>query len=97
MAVKIRLKRVGKKNQPSYRIVVADERESRDGSTIAELGHYNPLTEPGAVTLDVEAALAWLRKGAQPSPAARRVLAQTGVMRLYHEARHGQPDTPPAP
>ncbi len=96
MAVKIRLKRVGKRNQPSYRIVVADEREARDGSTIAEIGHYNPLATPAELMVDVEAALAWLNKGAQPTPAARKLLAQGGVMRLYHQARHGRSPAGPA-
>ncbi|MCR4391690.1 MAG: 30S ribosomal protein S16 [Candidatus Acetothermia bacterium] len=91
MAARIRLMRVGKRKQPSYRVVVVDAAEKRDGRTVAEIGYYNPLAQPAEVAVDVEAALAWLQKGAQPTPAARRLLSRSGVMRAWHEARYGRP------
>lgn len=93
MAVKIRLKRMGKKRQPSYRIVVVESASKRDGKTVAEIGHYNPLSNPEEIQLDVEAALSWLRQGAQPTPAARKLLSRMGVMRAWHEERFGRPAT----
>jgi small subunit ribosomal protein S16 len=92
MALKIRLKRVGKKHQPSYRIVVVEAASKRDGKTVDELGHFNPLTEPEEIQLDVEAALDWLRRGAQPTPAARRLLSRMGVMKAWHQERFGGRD-----
>lgn len=67
MAVKMRLRRMGAKHQPSYRIVVADSRSPRDGRFIDQIGFYNPRTNPATVTLDREKAADWLRKGAQPT------------------------------
>ncbi len=90
MAVKIRLQRVGKKKQPSYRIVVVEAAEKRDGKVISKIGHVNPLTDPWEITVDVEEALEWLRQGAQPTHAAKRVLSKAGVMRLWHEERFGK-------
>ena len=65
--VKIRLRRVGAKKKPSYRLVVADARSPRDGRFIAAIGHYNPLTDPETIVIDEEKALGWLRQGAQPT------------------------------
>ena len=90
MAVKIRLKRMGKKRQPSYRIVVVEAASKRDGKTIDEIGNFNPLSEPEEIQLDIEAALEWLRRGAQPTPAARRLLSRMGVMKAFHEERFGR-------
>ena len=90
MAVKIRLKRMGKKRQPSYRIVVVEAASKRDGKTIDEIGNFNPLSEPEEIQLDIEAALEWLRRGAQPTPAARRLLSHMGVMKAFHEERFGR-------
>jgi len=90
VAVKIRLKRMGKKRQPSYRIVVVEAASKRDGKTIDEIGHFNPLAEPEEIQLDIEAALEWLRRGAQPTPAARRLLSRMGVMKAFHEERFGR-------
>lgn len=87
MAVKIRLQRVGKKKQPSYRLVVVEATEKRDGKVIAKIGHVNPLTDPWDITVDVERALEWLRRGAEPTHAAKRVLSKVGVMKLWHEER----------
>jgi small subunit ribosomal protein S16 len=81
--VKIRLRRVGAKNRPSYRLVVADSRSPRDGAFIAIIGHYNPLTDPETVVIDEEKALNWLREGAQPTATAARLLSKVGVMDKY--------------
>lgn len=77
--LRIRLRRVGKKKQPSYRLVVADSRAPRDGAFIETIGTYNPLTEPETVTVDEEKARAWLAKGAMPSDRAARILAGRGI------------------
>lgn len=74
MAVKIRLKRVGAKKQPAYRVVVADSRSPRDGRFIEEIGHYNPTTEPTTVEIDMERAKYWLSQGAQPTDTVRALL-----------------------
>ena len=74
MTVKIRLTRVGKKKQPSYRVVVADSRSPRDGRIIENIGWYNPLVEPSAVKIDEEKALGWLKNGAQPTDSVRRLM-----------------------
>ncbi len=71
--LRIRLRRVGKKKHPSYRIVVADSRAPRDGTFVDHIGHYNPLIDPPAVELDKDRAREWLQKGAQPSDAVRRI------------------------
>ncbi len=90
MAVKIRLMRVGKRKQPHYRLVVVEEREKRDGAVIEVIGHYHPLQTVDDLTVDVERALEWLGKGAQPSEAARRLLSRAGVMKLCHEQKLGK-------
>ena len=79
MAVKIRLKRIGAKKAPFYRVVVADERSPRDGKFIAEIGYYNPLTDPADVKIDAEAAKKWLSNGAQPTDTVRALLKKTGI------------------
>ncbi len=81
--VRIRLFRVGAIRQPSYRIVVADQRSSRDGRFIEIIGHYNPRTEPETVVVNRERALYWLQKGAQPSAAVARLLEKTSVMAIH--------------
>ena len=77
--VKIRLRRMGAKKQPTYRFVVADSRSPRDGRFIEIVGHYNPRTEPKTVVVDEEKVKAWLGKGAQPSEPVRRLLAERGL------------------
>jgi small subunit ribosomal protein S16 len=77
--VKIRLRRMGAKKQPTYRFVVADSRAPRDGRFIEILGHYNPRTEPKTIVVDEAKAKEWLGKGAQPTPTVRRLLAEKGV------------------
>jgi len=81
--VKIRLRRVGTKNRPSYRLVVADSRAPRDGAFINIIGHYNPLTDPETVVIDEEKALYWLRQGAQPTATAARLLSKTGIIEKF--------------
>ena len=78
--VKIRLRRMGAKKQPTYRFVVADARSPRDGRFIEILGHYNPRVEPREVVVNEEKAKAWLAKGAQPSDTVRRLFAEKGIM-----------------
>jgi small subunit ribosomal protein S16 len=81
--VKIRLRRVGAKQKASYRIVVADSRAPRNGAFINVIGHYDPLTEPETVVINEEEALSWLRKGAQPTSTAARLLTKTGIMEKF--------------
>jgi small subunit ribosomal protein S16 len=78
--LRIRLRRVGKKKQPIYRLVVADSKAPRDGASVEVIGRYNPLTEPATLEIDEEKALSWLRRGAQPSEAAAKLLARRGII-----------------
>lgn len=87
--VKIRLRRVGAKKQPSYRVVVTDSRSPRDGRFIETIGHYNPRTEPPTVEIDAARALYWLSVGAQPSEAVKRMLDKMGVMAQATAIRKG--------
>ena len=79
MAVKIRLKRMGKKRNPVYRIVVADSRSPRDGRFVEEIGTYGPNQEPSLVTVNEEAAKKWLANGAQPTETVGKLLKQAGI------------------
>ncbi len=76
MAVHIRLRRTGTTRKPAYRVVVADSRAARDGKFIEVLGHYNPLTNPPTIKIEVEKAQAWIAKGAQPSNTVKNLLAR---------------------
>jgi small subunit ribosomal protein S16 len=78
--VKIRLRRIGAKKKPFYRIVVADSRAPRDGAFIAAIGHYDPLTDPETIVIDGEKAQGWLKQGAQPTDIAARLLAKAGII-----------------
>ena len=78
--VKIRLRRMGAKKTPFYRIVVADARSPRDGRCIEEIGTYNPLTNPATVNVDVEKAQTWIKNGAQPTATVRGLLKNAGVL-----------------
>ncbi len=78
--VKIRLRRMGAKKNPYYRIVVADSHFPRDGRFIEEIGTYNPLTEPSEVKVDAERALAWIKNGAQPTDTVKNLLKKAGVI-----------------
>ncbi|MBQ9742595.1 MAG: 30S ribosomal protein S16 [Ruminococcus sp.] len=80
MAVKIRLRRMGAKKNPFYRIVVADSRYPRDGRFIEEIGTYNPLTEPAEVKVDAEAAKKWIANGAQPTDKVKALFKSNGVI-----------------
>ena len=80
MAVKIRLRRMGEKKNPFYRIVVADSRFPRDGRFIEEIGTYNPLTDPATVNVDADRAQEWIKKGAQPTDTVRGILKKAGVL-----------------
>ena len=79
MAVKIRLKRMGAKKAPFYRVVVADSRYPRDGRFIEELGHYNPTTNPVEIKIDVEKAQTWIKNGAQPTETVKSLLKKAGM------------------
>ena len=78
--LRIRLRRVGARDQASYRIVVADSRAARDGRFVEQVGHYNPRTDPPTVVVDEERTLKWLRQGAQPSDAVKKVLHSLGTL-----------------
>ena len=80
MAVKIRLKRMGAKKSPFYRIVVADSRYPRDGRFIEEIGTYNPLTNPSTVNVDADAVKTWIAKGAQPTDTVKALLKKEGIL-----------------
>jgi len=79
VAVHIRLRRTGTTKKPAYRVVVADSRAARDGRFIEVIGHYNPLTNPPLIKIEAEKAVAWIKKGAQPSNTVKHLLARAGV------------------
>ena len=87
MAVRIRLKRMGKKKQPFYRVVVADIRSPRDGRFIENIGTYAPGQDPAGVTIEEERALYWLEQGATPSDTVRSLFSRTGVLKKFDEKR----------
>ena len=80
MSVKIRLKRMGMKKKPFYRVVVADIHSPRDGRFIEEIGYYDPMTEPATVKIDAEKAQQWIKNGAQPSDTVRSLLKKSGII-----------------
>lgn len=79
MAVKIRLKRMGAKKAPFYRVIVADSRSPRNGRFIEEIGYYNPTTEPVTVKIDEEKAINWVKNGAQPTDVVKKLFVRTGI------------------
>ena len=81
MAVKIRLTRMGKKKNPFYRIVVADQKSRRDGAPIDEIGYYDPMTNPATVKIDAEKATKWLNNGAQPTDTVRSLLKKSEIIK----------------
>jgi small subunit ribosomal protein S16 len=87
MAVRIRLKRIGAHKAPFYRLVVSDSRSPRDGRFIEEIGTYNPLTQPAAVSIDEAKALKWLQNGAQASDTVRSLFSKAGIMTKFHELK----------
>lgn len=90
MAVKIRLKRMGAKKAPFYRIVVADSRSPRDGRNIDEIGTYNPLKTPAEINIDEEAAQNWLNKGAIPTDTVKNLFSKAGIMEKFHNSKQGK-------
>lgn len=95
MSVKIRLRRIGAKKHPFYRLVVADSRSPRDGKFIEILGTYDPMTEPVKLNLDLDKIKVWLQKGARPSDTARAFLIDQGL--LPKESARKRPTKPPKP
>jgi len=87
LATKIRLKRMGQKKAPFYRVVVADARSPRDGRFIAEIGYYDPTKQPEVIKIDAEKALQWLKTGAQPSETAKALLKKAGIMKTFAEQK----------
>ena len=83
--LRIRLRRVGAKNQPSYRIVVADSRAARDGAFVDHIGHYNPTTEPPTINIDENKAQKWISQGAKPSESVERMLKSLGTIKKADE------------
>lgn len=90
MAVKIRMKRMGSKRRPFYRIVVADSRAPRDGRIIEQVGTYNPVSEPAEVNIDEELAMKWLHEGAKPSDTVHKLFSGRGLMERYHNEKYNQ-------
>lgn len=91
--VRIRLTRLGKRHMPFYRIVVVDSRKRRDGAYIESLGYYNPLRNPAEIKVNVERAVEWILKGAQPSDTVRDILSKAGVLKRVHEIKYGKRET----
>ena len=87
MAVKLRLKRMGAKKRPFYRIVAADSRSPRDGRFIELVGTYNPIIEPAEIKINEEIALKWLNNGAIPTDTVRDLLSKQGIMKKFHESK----------
>ena len=87
MAVKLRLRRMGAKKRPFYRILAADTRSPRDGKFIEEIGYYNPIETPAVVKIDEEKALSWLHNGAIPTDTVRDLLSREGIMKKFHESK----------
>lgn len=81
--LKIRLRRMGARGQPSYRIVIVDSRKPRDGATVEIIGNYNPKTEPATIAVKEERALYWLKQGAQPTDTTARLLGKAGIMEKF--------------
>lgn len=90
MAVKMRLRRMGAKKRPFYRIVVADSRFPRDGRFIEEIGYYNPIETPAKVEVNKELALKWLRDGATPTDTVRDILSKQGILKEFHEEKNSK-------
>ena len=90
MAVKLRLKRMGAKKAPFYRVVAADSRCKRDGRFIETVGIYNPLTTPAEINIDEEKAIKWLKTGATPTDTVRNILSKAGIMKKFAEEKQGK-------
>lgn len=94
MAVRIRLRRMGAKKRPFYRIIVADSRSPRDGRFIEEIGYYNPLTDPAEIKINEEKALGWIKKGAQPTDTVKYLFKVTGLLDKIKNNKETTPQTP---
>lgn len=90
MAVKLRLKRMGSKQSPFYRIVAADSRSPRDGRFIETIGYYNPTKQPAIMNIEKELALKWLGNGAQPSDTVRDLLSKEGILKAFHDLKNSK-------
>ena len=90
--VSIRLRRVGSRHKPAYRVVVTDKRAARDGAFIETIGHYNPLTDPATFDIDEGKALAWLGHGAQPSDTVRSLLRKSGIWDKFKSQPASDPE-----
>lgn len=90
MAVKLRLKRMGAKKQPFYRIVAADSRSPRDGRFIETVGTYNPLTTPAEIKIDEELAMKWLKNGAAPTDTVKNIFSKAGIMTKFANEKQGK-------
>jgi small subunit ribosomal protein S16 len=93
MAVKIRLKRMGAKKAPFYRIVVADSRSPRDGRFIESIGYYDSRKQPAAVQIDADKAIAWLGKGAQATDTVRSLFSREGILSKWNEAKNAKKES----
>ena len=87
MAVKIRLKRMGSKQKPFYRVVVADSRSPRDGKVIEEVGYYNPVKEPAEIKISEELVMTWLPNGAQPTDTVKNLFTKVGINEKFHNEK----------
>ncbi|HAJ69688.1 MAG: 30S ribosomal protein S16 [Alkalibacterium sp.] len=90
MAVKIRMKRMGSKRNPFYRLVVADSRAPRDGRIIEQVGTYNPISKPAEVKLDEELVMKWLKDGAKPSDTVKTLLSKEGIIKRFHDEKNSK-------
>ena len=90
MAVKLRLKRMGAKNAPFYRVVAADARSPRDGRFIETVGTYNPLVNPAEIKIDEELAMKWLKNGATPTDTVRNIFSKAGIMEKFAKEKQGK-------
>ena len=90
MAVKLRLKRMGAKKAPFYRVVAADSRSPRDGRFIETVGTYNPLTVPAEININEEVAMKWLRNGATPTDTVKNILSKAGIMTKFANEKQGK-------
>lgn len=93
MAVKLRLRRMGAKKRPFYRIVAADSRAPRDGRFIEEIGYYNPIETPAVVKIDEEKAQKWLSEGAIPTDTVRDLFSKQGIMKKFHESKSSKKES----
>ena len=88
MAVKLRLRRMGAKKKPFYRVIAADSRSPRDGRFIEEVGYYDPTKSPADIKINEELALKWLNQGAQPTDTVRSLFSKAGIMKKFHDTKN---------